>query len=84
MNSLSDIRKRLSLSQADLGHALGVTQSLISQYETGACDPSVRVAMKLVEFARGRDVVLSLETIYAPPPASEESELESNAQATQP
>lgn len=75
MNNVPDIRKRLAVSQAELGVALGVTQSVISQYEKGACDPSLKVARKLIAFAKLRDVNLMFETIYSSPHAIKANEV---------
>ncbi|MDC6133684.1 helix-turn-helix transcriptional regulator [Burkholderia gladioli] len=75
MNSLLQVRKRLSLTQRDLSVALGVGQSAISQYECGACDPSIEVSRKLIEVARNRGVSITLDEIYADPSCSSEEQL---------
>jgi transcriptional regulator with XRE-family HTH domain len=59
------LRKRLKLSQLELGQAIGVSQSSISQYEKGTTTPSPDVVRKLIEYAKGRDVQVSFESIYA-------------------
>lgn len=65
MNAILNIRKRLSVSQVGLSHELGVTQSLISQYENGMCHPSLRVARRLVDIAKSRGIDLTLDAIYS-------------------
>ncbi|WP_408636922.1 helix-turn-helix transcriptional regulator [Paraburkholderia sp. RL17-368-BIF-A] len=66
MNSVSTIRKRLELSQHDLSVLLGVGQSAVSQYENDGCDPSVKVARKIVELAASRGIVITIAEVFAP------------------
>ena len=65
MTAIYQLRKRLNLSQTDLASEIGVTQSAISQFETGASIPSPETVRKLVEFARKRGIKLSFELVYA-------------------
>lgn len=65
MTNLRDIRRTLNLSQAELASAMGVTQSALSQYETGRCQPLIKHAKKLIAFAGGRGILISLEDVYA-------------------
>ena len=66
MNNVRSIRLRLGVSQADLGAALGVTQSNVSQYEAGqAVRP--HIAARLIEFARSRGCPLTFDDVYANP-----------------
>jgi predicted nucleotidyltransferase/DNA-binding XRE family transcriptional regulator len=44
-----EARRRAGLSQAELGRLAGVTQSVVSAYESGARQPSVPVLARLVE-----------------------------------
>jgi transcriptional regulator with XRE-family HTH domain len=46
---LRDARLRAGLSQAELGRRAGVTQSVVSAYESGARQPSVPTLARLVE-----------------------------------
>lgn len=66
MNPIFQLRKRLKVSQAELGTALEVTQSAVSQYEKGTTVPSPEVVKRLIDFAKKRGVDVSFETIYAP------------------
>ncbi|MHB1713185.1 MAG: helix-turn-helix domain-containing protein [Acidimicrobiales bacterium] len=45
---LRDARRRAGLSQAELGRRAGVTQSVVSAYESGARQPSVPTLARLV------------------------------------
>jgi transcriptional regulator with XRE-family HTH domain len=66
MNPILQLRKRLKVSQADLGAELGVTQSAISQYEKGTSTPSPEIVRRLIEFAKTRGIEVSFESIYLP------------------
>ena len=66
MNPILHLRKRLEVSQAELGTAIGVTQSAISQYEKGTSIPSYETVRRLIEFAKTRGVEVSFDSIYAP------------------
>lgn len=66
MNPIFQLRKRLKVSQAELGAALEVTQSAVSQYEKGTSIPSPDVVRRLIDFAKGRGVDVSFEAIYTP------------------
>lgn len=63
MNAFRTIRTRLAVSQAEIGAALGVTQSNVSFYERGQTVPP-EVARKLIEFARTRDLALTFDHVY--------------------
>jgi len=45
---LGEARRRAGLSQAELGRRAGVTQSVVSSYESGARQPSVPTLTRLV------------------------------------
>ena len=62
---LRDARHRAGLSQAELGRRAGVTQSVISAYESGTRQPSVPTLARLIK-ATGSDLDLR---ISAPAPA---------------
>jgi DNA-binding XRE family transcriptional regulator len=64
MNGLITLRKRLALSQAELGAAIDVTQSTISQAERGDITLSVDVAKRAVLFARRKGIKTSLDELY--------------------
>jgi putative transcriptional regulator len=67
MNNVRHLRKTLNLSQMRLAEAIGVTQSALSQYETGACDPLIETARRLISFAAPRGFEWTLEDVYAKP-----------------
>ncbi|WP_084545588.1 helix-turn-helix domain-containing protein [Cupriavidus malaysiensis] len=64
MNGLTELRKKLGLSQAKLGAAIGIGQSAISQCERGLCLMSIGQALRLVDFAKSRGVEATLDQIY--------------------
>ncbi|MGE3620413.1 MAG: helix-turn-helix domain-containing protein [Acidimicrobiia bacterium] len=56
---LHEARRRARLSQSDVARRAGVAQSVISAYESGRREPSVRTLTKLIE-ATGHDLSLEL------------------------
>ena len=64
MNGLIALRKSLSMSQAEVGLAIGVTQSTISQCERGEILMSPDKAKRLVRLARSRGIQASLDALY--------------------
>jgi putative transcriptional regulator len=70
MSSIKHIRtKRLAVSQAAMGRAIGVTQANISHYERGQTVPP-DVAARLIEYAKTLDVRLSYDDIYQDEPVA--------------
>ncbi|MBN3777414.1 helix-turn-helix transcriptional regulator [Burkholderia sp. Ac-20345] len=67
MNNVRHLRKTLQLSQAELAAGIEVTQSALSHYENGNCDPLVETARRLISFAGARGFVWTLEDVYASP-----------------
>jgi len=65
---LKEARLRVGLSQADLGRRAGVTQSVVSAYESGVRQPSVPMLARLIA-ATG----LELEMRLSEPAATEPS-----------
>lgn len=63
MTTFRTIRKRLAVSQAEIGAALGVGQSNVSFYERGQTVPP-DIAKKLIEYAKGRGLELSFDHVY--------------------
>ena len=57
---LREARKRAGLSQTDLAGRAGVTQSVISAYESGHRQPAIPTLTALIE-ATGHELVLSLQ-----------------------
>lgn len=56
---LREARRRAGLTQAALAHRAGVTQSVVSAYESGARQPSLPTLQRLVS-ATGLDLAISL------------------------
>jgi predicted nucleotidyltransferase/DNA-binding XRE family transcriptional regulator len=56
---LREARRRAGLSQVELGRRAGVTQSVVSAYESGAREPSLRTLARLVS-ATGFDLDVRL------------------------
>lgn len=63
MNAFRTIRTRLAVSQAEIGAALGVTQSNVSFYERDQTVPP-DVARKLIDFARVNGLDLTFDHVY--------------------
>ena len=61
---LRDARRRAGLSQVELARRAGVTQSVVSAYESGARQPSVPVLERLVA-ATGFDLEFSARAVAA-------------------
>lgn len=59
---IRDARHRAGLTQAELGRRAGVTQSVVSAYESGARQPSLPTLERLVR-ATGCEIDLSLRKI---------------------
>src|SRR5205807_10266300 len=57
---LRQARKRAGLSQMELAARAGITQSVISAYESGHRQPAIPTLMTLIE-ATGHELVLSLQ-----------------------
>lgn len=72
MNNVRSLRKTLGMSQAELAKSIGVTQSALSHYENGSCDPLVETARKLIAFAGTRGITWCLEDVYASPKAAQQ------------
>jgi len=68
---LRDARLRAGLSQVELGRRAGVSQSVVSAYETGARQPTVPTLARLVA-ATGFELDLRLSEPSATEPASGE------------
>lgn len=67
MNAITSIRKSLGLSQAALGAALNLSQSAISQFEKGICEPTPEVARRLISLAQQNGIDVNFDSIYARP-----------------
>ena len=65
MNTISQIRARLGVTQAAMAEGLGVTQGNVSNYERGQGMPP-QVAGRLIAFAASLGLALTYDEIYAP------------------
>ena len=65
MENLRKIRKAKGLNQKELASLVGVSESSISQYETGGKNPSFEVALKIAEVldCEFADLVTKRETL---------------------
>ncbi|WP_205168802.1 helix-turn-helix transcriptional regulator [Burkholderia sp. LMG 13014] len=75
MNNVRSLRKILGLSQAELAKGIGVTQSALSHYESGSCDPLVATARKLIAFAGSLGFAWRLEDVYGTPELAQQKEI---------
>lgn len=73
MKTIELIRERLGVTQKELAFGIGCTQSNIGHYSRGQAIPPER-AIRLISFARGRGLSLTLEQVYGitPLPTSPE------------
>lgn len=67
MSIFKSIREKLSMTQAAIGEAIGVTQGNVSFYERGQTIPPA-VAGKLIGVARTMGLPLSFDQIYGSEP----------------
>ena len=65
MNTISQIRARLGVTQSAMGDGIGVSQANVSNYERGQAMPP-HVAAKLIAYAASLGVALTYDEIYAP------------------
>ncbi|MEJ5028800.1 helix-turn-helix domain-containing protein [Comamonas sp. MYb69] len=63
MHTIELIRERLGVTQKELAQGIGCTQSNIGHYSRGQAIPAER-AVKLISFARGRGLSLTLDQVY--------------------
>ncbi len=63
MSIFKSIREKLTMTQAAIGEAIGVTQGNVSFYEKGQTIPPA-VAGRLIEVARGKGLGLTFDHIY--------------------
>ena len=64
MNTISQIRARLGVTQTAMGGGIGVSQANVSNYEHGQAMPP-HVASRLIAFAASLGVTLTFDEIYA-------------------
>lgn len=71
MNQLRAIRKRLNVTQAELGRGIGCTQPNIGHYETDRQRLPPDRATALIEFSAGRGLLLTMGQVYGIEPLPE-------------
>ncbi len=70
MSIFKSIRERLSMTQAAVGEAIGVTQGNVSFYEKGQTIPPA-VAAKLIDVARAKGLEITFDHVYGAAPLPE-------------
>lgn len=71
MHPMRRFRERVGMSQAQLGAAIGRTQSAVAHYENGCRTPPVDTARRFLVLANSHGIKLSLDDLY---PAAIEKE----------
>lgn len=66
MNSISNIRARLGVTQSAMAQGIEVSQGNVSNYERGQTMPP-DVATKLIAYAKKLGHAITHNDIYAPP-----------------
>jgi len=61
---VKQLRTQIGMSQAQLADALGVSQSLITHWETGRRQPSPQLALKIVSLASKHHQKITMESLY--------------------
>lgn len=64
MSRIREIRERLQLTQAGLGEVLGCSQGNVGFYERGEQMLPPDRAMRLLEYAKPKGLVLTLDQVY--------------------
>jgi DNA-binding transcriptional regulator YiaG len=64
------LRTQIGMSQAQFADALGVSQSLVTHWETGRRQPSPGLALQIVNLARKHNQKLTMEALYTPQQAA--------------
>ena len=52
LTKITEMRKRLNLSQGDLANQIGVTQGAVSQWESGFTNPTLETLVKIAAVLR--------------------------------
>ena len=50
IEKLKHLRERAGVKQGELAEKLGITQSAVSQWESGLCNPDYRYLLKLADY----------------------------------
>lgn len=82
MSTIKSIRERLGLTQTELATAIGCTQGNIGHYERGQYLPVER-AERLIDFAQGKGLRLTLDQIYGRMPLPKTDRIGVNGRGAQ-
>jgi putative transcriptional regulator len=72
MQTLKPIRSLLGVTQKELGVGIECSQGNVANYESGQQSMPVHVAKRLIDYAFGRGLVLSLDQVYDRAPLPEQ------------
>lgn len=64
-NEFEAVRRGLHLTQESFGNKLGISKSLVNQYESGRSSPTVRTWLKMKENAERNGIELTNELYYS-------------------
>jgi transcriptional regulator with XRE-family HTH domain len=67
MSNIRRIREALNMTQVQMAAAMGISQGMVSLYESGASSLPVAKAQELIKLANKRGHELTLDAIYAKP-----------------
>ncbi len=71
MQTLKPIRSLLGVTQKELGVGIECSQGNIANYESGLQSMPVHVAVRLIDFALGRGLSVTLDQVYGRDPLPE-------------
>ncbi|OOH91877.1 transcriptional regulator [Pasteurellaceae bacterium 15-036681] len=66
MNKISEVRKRVSVTQAQLAEVLDFGQGRIANYELGTRTPSLATARKIVEALNRFGAEVTIDDVFPP------------------
>ncbi len=58
------IRQKLLLTQVEFAKKLGVSKQMISNYEVGQYNPSMKMIKKLMEICRENEIEISTDDFF--------------------
>lgn len=63
--SVAKLRYQLKMTQLEFAKGIGINSlQSISVYESGKITPSMKTAMRMIEFAKTRGIVITLDQFY--------------------
>lgn len=63
-NVIKNLRIKVGLTQDELAAELKTGQSTICQYESGAREPSIKNAHKIMKYAESRGIKINIEDLF--------------------